>query len=56
MTKRKSLGAELLYVTIGNLEGAKEMFKRMGKPLSTIRKMDDAIDAITQVIESLEKK
>lgn len=56
MTKRKTLGAELLHVTVSNLMGTREMFKKMGKPMSSIRKMDDAIDAINQVIKTLESK
>lgn len=54
MTKRKSLKVELLKLAVDDLTGAREILKGMGKPISTIRKMDDAIDAIKQVLESLE--
>lgn len=56
MTRSKSLKVVLLSTTVSNLQGTRKMFKAMGKPLSTIRKIDDAISAITQVIESLESK
>ena len=56
MTRSKSLNVELLLETINNLNGTRKMLKAIGKPMSTLSKMDDAIIAINHVLQSLESK
>jgi hypothetical protein len=56
MTRPKSLKVELLLATIDNLNGTRRMLQAMGKPMSTLSKMDDAIVAINHVLQSLESK
>lgn len=54
MTRTKEEKIDVLLAASAHLGATRRMLKYMGKPMSTIRKMDDAIDAINQVIKSLE--
>lgn len=56
MTKSKNLTTVLLETTVKNLAGVRKVFVRLGRPMSNIRKIDDAIDAINQVIKHMETK
>lgn len=52
--KKKSLALETLKVTSSNLSMVRRMFVEMGKPRSTIHKIDDAIVAIGFVMQAWE--
>lgn len=56
MTRTKNDKIELLIATSDHLMNTRRMLKAMGKPMSTINKMDDAIIAINHVMQSLESK
>lgn len=51
MTK-KSLNHELLMLTVTNLEMVKKVMTKKGMPRSTISKVDDALVAITRMMQS----
>lgn len=56
MTRTKNDKIELLVATSNHLSDTRKMLKAMGKPLSMISKMDDAIVAINHMLQSMESK
>lgn len=56
MTRSKQDKVDLLYATLQNLIATRKMLKSMGKPMSTVSKMDDAINAIDHIIRGIETK
>lgn len=55
-TAKKSIKLETMKVTMDNLSVVRRMIVDMGKPRSTIHKIDDAIVAIGHIIQALEEK
>ena len=43
-----------MKVTIDNLKVVRRTAQDMGRPMSNIRKIDDAIDAINHILDAIE--
>lgn len=53
MTRSSPEKIDLLSSTSANLSATRKMLKAMGLPMATIRKLDDALDAINYIMKAM---